>query len=90
MGQIQKGFSATLFGGWQCMPGRLNVKQSWTVDKYDVPSGDLEFWATRRGIMPEAANQNLRDSKRGPGIVRRVAVAASLAILIGFALHGLT
>ena len=66
------------------------MKQSWTVDKYDVPSGDLEFWATRRGIMPEAANQNLPGFKRGPGIVRRVVVVACFAILIGFAVHGLT
>ena len=36
--------------------------------------------------MPEAANQNLRRFKRG----RRVAVAASFAILIGFALHSLS
>ncbi len=36
------------------------MEQRWTVDRYDVPSGDLEFWALRRGKVPYAANQNDR------------------------------
>ena len=36
------------------------MEQRWTVDRYDVPSGDLEFWALRRGKVTYAANQNDR------------------------------
>ncbi len=76
------------------MLGRLDVKQSWTVDKYDVPSGDLEFWARRRGMMPETANQNPQGFKRRHGIARLalwcVVVATCFAILIGFTLYSPT
>ena len=36
------------------------MEQAWTVDKYDVPRGDLEFWATRRGILEESAKPERR------------------------------
>ena len=60
IGQLQYYFSGTLrlvAPPWK----ESHMEQSWTVDKYDVPSGDLEFWATRRGKMPVAANQNDHD-----------------------------
>ena len=34
------------------------MEQAWTVDKYDIPRGDLEFWATRRGILKQSATRN--------------------------------
>lgn len=33
------------------------MEQAWTVDKYDVPRGDLEFWATRRGMLEGPAGR---------------------------------
>ncbi|MBX3580775.1 MAG: hypothetical protein KF810_02615 [Rhizobiaceae bacterium] len=55
------------------------MEQSWTVDRYDVPVGDLEFWAIRRGKLPQAANRNGR-GRRG-----RVLTHASLAIMAAVA-----
>jgi hypothetical protein len=65
------------------------MEQRWTVDRYDVPSGDLEFWATRTGKMPEAANQN--DCRYVPGCRRRqtmmrISLAVAVAAAVGFAL----
>ena len=65
------------------------MEQRWTVDKYDVPSGDLEFWATRLGKMPAAANQN--DCRYVPAcrrrqIMMRVGFAVAVAAAVGFAL----
>jgi len=36
------------------------MEQAWTFDKYDMPRGDLEFWATRRGILDGSANRRAR------------------------------
>ena len=65
------------------------MEQRWTVDRYDVPSGDLEFWATRTGKMPSAANQN--DCRYVPAcrrrqIMMRVSLAVAVAAAVGFAL----
>ena len=65
------------------------MEQRWTVDRYDVPSGDLEFWAMRRGRFPHAVNQN--DSRYVPirrrkQIMMRVGVAVAVAAAVGFAL----
>jgi hypothetical protein len=65
------------------------MEQSWTVDKYDVPSGDLEFWATRRGKMPAVANQNDRDFVpvgRRKRVLLRGGLAVLAAVLIGVVL----
>ena len=65
------------------------MEQRWTVDRYDVPSGDLEFWATSTGKMPSAANQN--DCRYVPAcrrrqIMVRVGLAVAVAAVVGFAL----
>jgi hypothetical protein len=65
------------------------MEQRWTVDRYDVPSGDLEFWAMRRGKVPHAANQN--DCRYVPAcrrrqIMTRVGLAVAVAAVVGFAL----
>ena len=65
------------------------MEQRWTVDKYDVPSGDLEFWATRTGKMPAAANQNdcrYVPASRRRQIMMRVSLAVAVAAAVGFAL----
>ena len=65
------------------------MEQRWTVDTDDVPSGDLEFWATRRGKMPAAANQN--DCRYVPAcrrrqIMMRVSAAMAVAAVVGIVL----
>ena len=65
------------------------MEQRWTVDRYDVPSGDLEFWAMRRGKVPHAANQN--DCRYVPACRRRqilmgVGVAVAVAAAVGYVL----
>ena len=65
------------------------MEQRWTVDRYDEPSGDLEFWALRRGKVPSAANQN--DCQYVPAcrrrqIMVRVGLAVAVAAAVGFAL----
>ena len=47
------------------------MEQAWTFDKYDVPRGDLEFWATRRGILDGPANRRARSVAVG----RRTTIA---------------
>jgi hypothetical protein len=53
------------------------MEQRWTVDRYDMPSGDLEFWAMRRGKIPHAVNRD--DGKRGR-MMMRVSLAAAVAV----------
>jgi len=65
------------------------MEQRWTVDRDDVPSGDLEFWALRHGKVQHAANQN--DSRYVPAcrrrqIATRVGVAMAVAAMVGLAL----
>lgn len=65
------------------------MEQRWTIDRYDVPSGDLEFWATRTGKLPAAANQN--DCRYVPAcrrrqIMMRVGVAVAVAATVVLAL----
>ncbi|MEW9805186.1 hypothetical protein [Mesorhizobium marinum] len=67
----------------------IEMEQRWTVDRYDVPSGDLEFWALRLGKIPAAANQN--DCRYVPGcrrrqIMMRVSLAVAVAAAVVFAL----
>jgi hypothetical protein len=65
------------------------MEQRWTVDRYDVPSGDLEFWALRRGKVPAAANQNdcrYIPTCRRRQIMMRVGIAVAVAAAVGFAL----
>lgn len=66
------------------------MEQRWTVDRYDGPSGDLEFWALRRGKIPHPANQN--DCRYVPACRRRqimtrvglaVAVTAAVVLALG-------
>ncbi len=57
------------------------MEQSWTVDRYDVPSGDLEFWAIRRGKIPQAGNQSRRKQ-----MLIRTGVAVLAAVAVGVAL----
>lgn len=65
------------------------MEQRWTVDRYDVPSGDMEFWALRRGKVPNAANQNdcsyVRPGRRRQ-IATRIGIAVAVAAVVGFAL----
>lgn len=64
------------------------MEQRWTVDGYDMPSGDLEFWAIRRGNVPLAANQNAKGATAGRGrqFLMRSGVAVLFAIAVGIAL----
>ena len=65
------------------------MEQRWTVDRYDVPSGDLEFWALRRGKVSQAANQNDRGyvhARRCRQIMVRTGVAVLVAVAVGVAL----
>ncbi len=57
------------------------MEQSWTFDRYDVPSGDLEFWAIRRGTFPRAEPQGRRRQ-----ILMRTGVAVLAAVAVGVAL----
>lgn len=62
------------------------MEQSWTVDKYDVPSGDLEFWAWRRGLI-SATRPGRKASKSSGGFFAKVlpgrlGVAAWLAVAV--------
>jgi len=45
------------------------MEQRWTSDRFDVPSGDLELWAMRRGKIPSPANQNGASASRGKRLV---------------------
>lgn len=60
------------------------MEQSWTVDRYDVPVGDLEFWAIRRGKLPQAANRNER-GRRGR-LLTHAGIALIVAVAVGMAL----
>lgn len=51
------------------------MEQRWTNDRFDSPSGDLEFWAIRHGIR-SPANQNVR-----PEASRNRVVKTGLAVL---------
>lgn len=65
------------------------MEQRWTVDRYDVPSGDLEFWALRRGKVPLAANQNNSSyvhARRCRQVAVRTGVAVLVAVAVGIAL----
>ncbi len=62
------------------------MEQRWTVDRYDMPSGDLEFWAMRRGKVPRAANQNDRDAVARRKMYVRTGLAVLAAVAVGIAL----
>jgi hypothetical protein len=64
------------------------VEQRWTVDGYDMPSGDLEFWAIRRGNIPQPANQNLKGvaAGRGKKVLMGSGFAALMAVAVGIVL----
>jgi hypothetical protein len=57
------------------------MEQSWTFDRYDVPSGDLEFWAIRRGKFARIEAQGRRKQ-----ILMRTGVAVLAAVAVGVAL----
>lgn len=64
------------------------MEQRWTVDRYDEPSGDLEFWALRRGKVTYAANQNDRGyvPTRRRQKLMRTGAAVLIAVAVGIAL----
>lgn len=66
------------------------MEQKWTDERHDVPEGDLEFWARRRGDYPPAGNPNDRPvpDRRGarPGL-RLVAAVTWFAIVLGLAVQ---
>jgi hypothetical protein len=62
------------------------MEQRWTVDRNDVPSGDLEFWALRRGKAPHAVNQNNHGYVPTRSCVMRTGVAVLIAVAVGVAL----
>lgn len=53
------------------------MEQRWTSDRFDVPSGDLELWAMRRGKIACPANQN----EPGAGRRRKTIVGTGIAVL---------
>jgi len=64
------------------------MEQAWTVDKYDIPRGDLEFWATRRGILKQSANRNAASVDWSGTIpLGRAALIAGLSFVTGMALQ---
>jgi hypothetical protein len=63
------------------------MEQRWTVDTYDVPSGDMEFWAVRHGKVPHAANRNERSAvARRSRIFVRAGLVVLAAVAVGVAL----
>ncbi len=48
------------------------MEQSWTFDKYDMPSGDLEFWAIRRGMVPSRSTGIWRVRHRAGQFLRKL------------------
>ncbi|MDQ2706100.1 MAG: hypothetical protein M3Y43_13120 [Pseudomonadota bacterium] len=62
------------------------MEQRWTIDRYDEPSGDLEFWALRRGKVPHAVNQNERGHVPTRRCMMRTGVAVLVAVALGVAL----
>jgi len=64
------------------------MEQRWTVDGYDMPSGDLEFWAIRRGNVPQPANPNKKGAAAGRGrqLLMRSGFAVLVAVAVGIAL----
>ncbi len=72
-------------------PEEVEVEQAWTMDKYDVPQGDLEFWAMRRGIEPAGRNGACAAENRwGATLARRLAIVAVLAYAAGLAMQACT
>ncbi len=71
------------------------MEQAWTDDRYEVPNGDLEFWAKRRGKVPVAANSNVPPQPLAPQptsaeiALVRMAMVAWLSIVLGFAMQGI-
>ncbi|MCX7303261.1 MAG: hypothetical protein NTV73_02825 [Hyphomicrobiales bacterium] len=63
------------------------MEQRWTVDGYDMPSGDLEFWAIRRGTVAQPANQNMKGAAAGRGrqFLMRSGFAVLVAVAVGIA-----
>jgi len=53
-----------------------------------MPPGDLEFWAIRRGNVPQPANQNLKTAPAGRGrqVLMRSGVAVLFAVAVWMAL----
>jgi hypothetical protein len=53
------------------------MEQRWTNDRFDSPSGDLEFWAMRRGKTRSPADQNAYSTASR----NRTIVGTGLAVL---------
>jgi hypothetical protein len=64
------------------------MEQRWTVDGYDMPSGDLEFWAIRRGNVAQPASPNMKGAAgdRGRQFLMRSGFAVLVAVAVGIAL----
>jgi len=64
------------------------MEQRWTVDGYDMPSGDLEFWAIRRGNVAQPASPNMKGAAgdRGRQLLMRSGFAVLVAVAVGIAL----
>ena len=63
------------------------MEQAWTFDKYDVPRGDLEFWATRRGILDGPASRRARSVAVGRRTtIARVTLIGCASLATGVAL----
>jgi hypothetical protein len=70
--------------------GKVEMEQVWTVDKHDVPRGDLEFWATRRGILGESAKPDVgpvNDGWRGTNTLKWITFIAALLFASGLAVQ---
>ena len=67
------------------------MEQAWTVDKYDVPRGDLEFWATRRGFLGSAslgAAVSWRTTITRLTLIGCASLATAMALLVCLPAHG--
>ena len=70
------------------------MEQAWTVDKYDVPRGDLVFWATRRGMLGSAdagapsVAVSWRTTIARLTLIGCASLATAMALLVCLPAHG--
>lgn len=63
------------------------MEQRWMVNSNDVPAGDLEFWAMRRGrVMPPSNPGGCDPAARRRKVLVRAGISVLAAVAIGIAI----
>lgn len=63
------------------------MEQRWMIDSNDVPTGDLEFWAMRRGRLMPPPNEGGGDpASRRRKVLMRAGISVLAAVAIGMAI----